>query len=43
MAVHSQMIALGTVMPTFELPDLAGAPVRSADLAGSARAGGLRL
>jgi peroxiredoxin len=33
-AVNSQMVPLGTRMPSFELPDLAGALVRSADLAG---------
>ena len=35
MAASSQMVALGTPMPAFELPDLAGRTVRSADLAGA--------
>lgn len=35
MAVNSQMVPLGTAMPTFELPDLTGTMVRSADLAGT--------
>jgi peroxiredoxin len=35
MAVESTMVPLGTPMPTFALPDLAGREVRSADLAGA--------
>ncbi len=35
MAVDSQMVPLGTPMPPFELPDLTGTVVRSADLAGA--------
>lgn len=35
MAVNSQMVPLGTPMPSFALPDLAGATVRSSDLAGA--------
>jgi peroxiredoxin len=34
-AVNSQMVPLGTPMPSFELPDLDGSTVRSSDLAGS--------
>ncbi len=35
MAVNSQMVPLGTAMPSFELPDLSGTVVRSADLSGA--------
>lgn len=34
MAVNSTMVPIGTALPSFELPDLAGSTVRSADLAG---------
>lgn len=35
MAVSSEMVPLGTPMPPFALPDLAGTTIRSADLAGA--------
>lgn len=35
MAEHSQMVPLGTPMPDFDLPDLAGRRVRAGDLAGA--------